>query len=204
MSVLKKPNLLGFFLDKKAEYIRLWGMKTLLLLLVLSLSLHAEDWTVCGKTYHGVTVGQIEADRVHITYDMGVGTIMISDMSPDLQQRFAYDPAAAKAATAAKDKACADANAQLAVETKVAPPAPIVAQSSSVQPVHCTVATAPKPPSNAAQIQQNISDLQADIAQKQSIASRESKSNYSGNGFSDIIQSEQAQVAQLKAELAGH
>ncbi|MCE0483605.1 MAG: hypothetical protein LV479_05140 [Methylacidiphilales bacterium] len=52
-----------------------------------------------GKTFHNVTVGKVEVDRVHITYDGGIGTVALADLPPDLQKRFNYDPAQAKAAT---------------------------------------------------------------------------------------------------------
>ncbi len=65
----------------------------------------AEDWTVDGKDYHNVKVGQIEPDRVHITYDGGIGTVLLADLPPDLKKRFNYDPAAANAAS--KQKAIA-------------------------------------------------------------------------------------------------
>jgi len=68
-------------------------MKILILLLALTVPLWAEDWTVAGKDYHNVKVGQVEADRVHITYDGGIGTIMLSDLTPELQKRFNFDPA---------------------------------------------------------------------------------------------------------------
>jgi len=63
----------------------------------------AEDWTVNGKDYHNVTVGKVEPDRVHITYDGGIGTVMLSDLTPELQKRFNYDPAQAKAAAQRRD-----------------------------------------------------------------------------------------------------
>jgi hypothetical protein len=64
----------------------------------------AEDWTVNGKNYHNVTVGQVELDRVHITYDGGVGTVMLSDLTPELQKRFNYDPLKAKATAAQREE----------------------------------------------------------------------------------------------------
>ena len=63
------------------------------------LAARAEDWTVNGKDYHNVIVGQLEPDRVHISYDGGIGTVMLADLPPDLQKRFNYDPKAAIAAT---------------------------------------------------------------------------------------------------------
>lgn len=70
------------------------------------LPVYGEDWTVDGKTYHNVTVGQVEADRVHITYDGGLGTVALADLTPDLQKRFGYNAANAKATS---DKRASDA-----------------------------------------------------------------------------------------------
>lgn len=77
-------------------------VKILTFLLLAAIPAIAEDWTVNGKDYHNVTVGQVDADKVHITYDGGVGTILLSALSPDLQKKFNYDPVAAKAATHAQ------------------------------------------------------------------------------------------------------
>lgn len=74
-------------------------MKILILLLATALPICAEDWTVNGKNYKSVVTGKVEADRVHITYEGGVGTIMLVDLPPDLKKRFNYDPVAAKAAS---------------------------------------------------------------------------------------------------------
>ena len=59
------------FLTSEGEH---RAMKAALSILILSAGLAwfpvlAEDWTVAGKTYHNVMVGQVEADCVHITYD---------------------------------------------------------------------------------------------------------------------------------------
>jgi len=68
------------------------------------LTVRAEDWTLNGKTLRNVTVGQVEAENVHITYDGGVGSVALADLPPDLQKRFNYDPAKAKAAEAKKEE----------------------------------------------------------------------------------------------------
>ena len=67
---------------------------------VLDDNVTAKDWTVNGQDYHNVVVGQVEADRVHITYDGGVGAVSLADLPPDLQKRFSYDPKKAAAAMA--------------------------------------------------------------------------------------------------------
>ena len=83
-----------------------------------ALTAHAEDWTVDGKDYHNVVVGEVNGDQVHITYDDGVGTIAISDLPPDVQKRLNYNPQAAKAAAAA-DTAEAQQEAAKAVTVRV-------------------------------------------------------------------------------------
>src|SRR5271156_5255557 len=89
-------------------------MKTLMLLLALMIPALAEDWTVNGKDYHNVKVGQVEADRVHITYDGGIGAVMLSDLPPDLKKRFNYDPQAAEKASQQKESAMSQADADQA------------------------------------------------------------------------------------------
>jgi hypothetical protein len=74
------------------------------------------DWSVDGKDYHNVHVSQVEADRVHITYDGGIGTVMIADLPPDLRKRFNYDPASAKAASSDRAKQQAESDAVIAGE----------------------------------------------------------------------------------------
>ncbi len=73
----------------------------------------SEDWTVNGKDYHNVTVGQVESDRVHITYDGGIGTIMLADLPPELKKRFNYDPVAAKEMTAERQQQMAASDAMV-------------------------------------------------------------------------------------------
>lgn len=165
-------------------------MKTLFALLLLSISLNAEDWTIGGKTYRDVSVGQVEADCVHITYSNGIGSIKIVDMPPELQKRFGFDPIAAKAASDAKAKALADAEASLPIQPKaveVTPPVSVTKSSPSV---------------DKSAIQSQIAALQADVDQKTEIQTHDGRSrNYSGNGFRDIIASEQAEIVALKSQL---
>jgi len=80
--------------------------------------IRAEDWTVNGKTYNNVTVSKVDADRVHITYDGGIGAILLSDLPPDLQKKFNYDPNAAAAATAAEKAREQASDAQVAAAAK--------------------------------------------------------------------------------------
>jgi len=62
------------------------------------------DWIVNGTVYHHVTVSQIEPDRVHIAYDGGAGTVQLSDLPPDLQKRFNYDPTKAQIAAQNRER----------------------------------------------------------------------------------------------------
>jgi hypothetical protein len=65
----------------------------------------AEDWTVNGKTFVNVHVAQVDPDRVHITYDGGLGTVNLSDLTPDLQKRFNYSVVAAVLTAAQRQQA---------------------------------------------------------------------------------------------------
>lgn len=100
-------------------------MRIIFLFLFLSVFVRADDWIVAGKTYHNVVVGTIEADKVHITYDGGMGSLSLSDLTPDLQKKFNYDPAKAKAESDAREKArlkaVADAQALAAKYAASAP-----------------------------------------------------------------------------------
>ena len=78
----------------------------------------AEDWTVNGKDYHNVKVGVIEADRVHITYDGGIGTVAFADLSPELQKRFGYDSEKAKDAARAEAARLAKLNSDPIVQAQ--------------------------------------------------------------------------------------
>ena len=86
--------------------------------LFLILPASAEDWTVNGKDYYNVKVGQVEADRVHITYDGGIGTVLIADLPQQLKKRLNYNPAAAKATIDERNQQEAQADATLAAQTK--------------------------------------------------------------------------------------
>ena len=66
----------------------------------------AEDWkTIDGKQYPDVTVQKVEPDAVTILYRDGGALIPLAILPDDLQKRFHYDPAAARAAADARDQA---------------------------------------------------------------------------------------------------
>lgn len=67
-------------------------------LLITSLTLHAEDWTVQGTYYQNIVV--LEHDALSVTIASG-GTeykFQLQDLSPSLQQKFGYSPVRASAA----------------------------------------------------------------------------------------------------------
>jgi hypothetical protein len=75
-------------------------------LLFGAVSLHADDWmTIDGKSYPGVKVIKIEPDAVTILYRDGGALIPLAKLTDDLQKKFNYDAAIAKAAADARDKA---------------------------------------------------------------------------------------------------
>ena len=79
--------------------------------------LRAEDWTTLdGKIYAQVAVVKIEPDAVTITYREGGALIPLANLPPDLQQRFHYDPAKAKAAADARAGAAGQDAKALAAE----------------------------------------------------------------------------------------
>jgi hypothetical protein len=75
-------------------------------------------WTVSYRDYHNVVVTKVEADKVHITYDGGIGTVNTSELPPELQKLFNYDPELA--AQASKQKAAALAQAEAEEAPKIA------------------------------------------------------------------------------------
>lgn len=169
-------------------------MKTLMLLLALTVLVRAEDWTVNGKTYQNVRVTQVDADVVHVNYDGGMGRIKIADLPPELQKKFAFDPVAAKAAS---DKEEADRQAAIA-DLKTRPePAPIDVS---------TTKAAPPPPSSVpspykATIAQQIDALNQDIADKGKILREEHGYKSTGGSYASDIANDQAQIAILRRQL---
>jgi hypothetical protein len=87
-------------------------MRAVLVLLILSLPIHAEDWTVKGKVYPGVKVLKVEADTVTFLDSDGGACLELADMPHDLQKRFRYDPVKGmEAAKAREEQAVADGHA---------------------------------------------------------------------------------------------
>jgi len=150
---------------------------------------YCEDVTVNYKTYHNIVWGQVEADKVHITFDGGTGSILLKDLSPDLQARFGYDPTKAAAALADEDA------------KRVA-----LAKQLNPHPVDMTnVAVSVTPPGGLTpeqvlDIQERIEILKWDIAEKKKLM-RKDRPNGVGGGYTDIINDETAQREALIAQL---
>ncbi len=84
-------------------------------------SLRADDWkTTDGKVYQDVKVVKAEPDAVTILYQNGGARIPLANLPPELQKHFNYDPAAAKAAVAARAQAEADNAKALQAEMDLA------------------------------------------------------------------------------------
>lgn len=74
--------------------------RTLALTAMLMASLAFADetnltFTVDGVTYSNVTFGTVTPSSVSVRHSTGVATVPLEKLSPDLQQRFGYDPAKA-------------------------------------------------------------------------------------------------------------
>ncbi len=83
-------------------------MKTqiLIIMLLMSATLLAEDLTtLSGKKYTGVTINRAEADGISISHGGGLAKIPFSDLSPELQKKYNYEPEKAAAYAAAMAKA---------------------------------------------------------------------------------------------------
>ena len=84
-------------------------MKALILALALSISsataVAAEDWTTSdGTCYKNVRVIRVEDDAITILYKDGGALVPIFKLPHDLQERFDYNPAKAKAAAELRAK----------------------------------------------------------------------------------------------------
>lgn len=150
----------------------------------------AEDWTVDGKDYHNVVVGQVEADRVHISYDGGVGTVALVDLSPELQKRFNYDPQKAKASADARAQVSAEAQQEIATE--------LAAKLASQNAAH----KSPKPEQVAA-IQAKIDRLELDIRQCQQKQATLTQQELLGSGwqYGEEIRQDKVAIKALQTQL---
>lgn len=177
-------------------------MKISLLILFLFASsarlLYCEDWDVNGRTFSNIQVLSVEPDRVHVSYTGGIGTINLSDLTPELKTRFGYDPVKAKAAADAREK---DRNAIIASMPPL--PAPVV---ETKPPVAAPAAAPALNPIQRQLILDQIASLQADIAEKTAEVKKNTPREAfhtinAQSAYREIIDSETAQVAQLQKQL---
>jgi hypothetical protein len=161
-------------------------------------------WSVLGKDYHNVVVTQVEADYVQIVYDGGEGTINTSDLPPDLQKMFNYDPNRAKVAEEAETARLAALDQQHTLEVQqqaqAASPAPV---SSVPSPQTSAPLSSGVTPGQRASIQSQINDLQSDITMMQADLARHPEDEWqrTHGAYPDKIAADQAQISQLQAEL---
>jgi hypothetical protein len=77
----------------------------LAILLSLCLRSAAEDLTTLdNSTYHGVRVSRVEVDGIIALYSGGGGKIFFTNLPPDAQKKYGYDPAKAAALAAKQEK----------------------------------------------------------------------------------------------------
>lgn len=164
------------------------------------LALHAEDWTVCGKTYQNVIVLKIEPDLVSIAYSGGMGRIALCDLNPDLQNKFGYSPDASKIAAKAREKQSQQADAQIKQEIADQP------RPSTDAPTYIAPSNSP----DNSSIQNQINSLESDIAfmKKEEAKLIKDGKKLASNGsivsrgaYADKIVEEQSQIDALKSRL---
>ena len=61
--------------------------------------------TVDGKIYEQVTITKTDAERVYFLSKDGGGSVLLSNLTPEYQKKFGYDPNKAAAAAKAREKA---------------------------------------------------------------------------------------------------
>jgi hypothetical protein len=112
---VQKLPLLRTLRQRRRDVRRLQTMNkaTLAILAALSASIAlADDFkTIDGKEYKDVTVTRIEPDGIVLKGNAGIWKILLVELPKDVQERFHYDPAAAKAFTAQQQQAQAAAKA---------------------------------------------------------------------------------------------
>jgi hypothetical protein len=83
--------------------------------LIVAQAIHAEDWTVKGKTYQNVHITQVNVDTVSVTYENGAGRFNLSDLTPEIQARLSEDVKKAKTLAYYESRAATDPIAHLVV-----------------------------------------------------------------------------------------
>jgi hypothetical protein len=107
---------------------RFWSnvsfVKLFIFIFVLAISsnvLLAEDWkTIDGTVYKDVRVVRVEDDAITIIYKDGGALVPLFKLPHDLQDRFDYDPAKAKAAAEARSKSDVENAKALQAEIEMA------------------------------------------------------------------------------------
>ena len=107
-------------------------MKTAFCILILAAAttLLAEDIkTIGGTIYKNITVTRVDPNGISVTHDDGLAKIPFTDLTPDLQTKYGYDPKKAAEFNAALQSAAvqrvATAKAAAAVKEKEAANPPV-------------------------------------------------------------------------------
>ena len=82
--------------------------KTLLVWMALAFVARADDiTTLSGRKFTGVTISRVLPDALMVETDSGVERVPFSDLSPELRQKYGYDPEKEKQYTIEEAKASA-------------------------------------------------------------------------------------------------
>lgn len=76
------------------------------------------ELTVGTTTYHDVVIRSISARTVMFVHRDGMASVLLRDLSPELQQRFGYDPAQERASDAAQAAALQERETREAAEAR--------------------------------------------------------------------------------------
>jgi hypothetical protein len=68
------------------------------LLIIAAIAFGDDFKTIDGKQYKNVTVSRVEPDGILLTTKSGISKVYFTELPKEIQQRFHYDPAAARAA----------------------------------------------------------------------------------------------------------
>lgn len=111
--------------------------------------------TTSGKTYAGAVVKRVEPDRIMVIYKEGATVIPMTDLPPEMQQKYNFDPVKAKAY--ADNRAAAEdsrVNALLRTNSSAGsahPASSPAAHSTSARPMTAIPSSSPRPmPATAA------------------------------------------------------
>src|SRR5438067_2679061 len=66
-----------------------------LILCLVSITLADDFKTTDGKEYKNVTISRVEPDGIVITFSGGIVKIPFTELSPEIQNKYSYDPKAA-------------------------------------------------------------------------------------------------------------